>query len=264
MAGRTCDRCRGNVPDRMARTRDEHGRLVCEECIKMNTPAWSAHSSLSATQQAEFQKRAAEAMVSIIRSGQKTAHDSGDSALLHHCPFCGSGAVTGGSDGSVECDYCHTVFTVQVQPAHPNMPQTIDGQPMPPPGMPAGQDTEMSAPVDPAVDEDAAGNVADPLGDAEADPAEQAGQATPGADQDPTKKDNPFGGGKPPAKKGPGDKKPGGNKPPWLKDKKAAARAKFFTAEGDVLDTDRYLRHLALDNADDRLAVLAKVREENS
>jgi hypothetical protein len=66
------------------------------------------------------------------------AHDSGDSETIFHCPFCGSGAVIGRSDGTTECEFCHTHFTVQVQPAHPAMPQTINGQPVPAPGMPGG------------------------------------------------------------------------------------------------------------------------------
>lgn len=290
---RRCDSCKGTLPNRTHRKRDAHGRLLCEECTKMKNPDWAIHSSLTASQQQEYTKRAAEALRSILRVAKgpcstcggvggisttagevvawstcpdcrgtrKVAHDSGDAALIHHCPFCGSGAVTGGSDGSADCDFCHTVFTVQVQPMHPNMPQTIDGQPTPPPGMPAGQETEMSAPVDPAVDEDASGQVEDPLGGAEADPTEQAGGHDPHADQDPSKKPNPFGGGgKPPAKKDDGGG--GGNQPPWLKKKKSSAR--YFTEDGEVLDEDRYLRRLALDFADDRLAVLAKVREENN
>lgn len=58
------------------------------------------------------------------------AHDSGDGETVYHCPFCGSGAVFGRSDNTVECDFCQTVFSVQVQPKFPNMPQTINGQPV--------------------------------------------------------------------------------------------------------------------------------------
>jgi ribosomal protein S27AE len=48
---------------------------------------------------------------------------------LRHCPRCGSGNVTGGSDGSVTCGFCDFVFKVYAQPTHPFMPQTVDGQP---------------------------------------------------------------------------------------------------------------------------------------
>jgi hypothetical protein len=64
------------------------------------------------------------------------AHDSGDGETIYHCPFCGGGQVTGRSDGTVECGYCQTHFTVQVQPSHPGMPQTIDGKPHENPEMP--------------------------------------------------------------------------------------------------------------------------------
>jgi hypothetical protein len=69
---------------------------------------------------------------------RKVAHDSGDGETIFHCPFCGSGAVVGGHDGTVECGFCHTYFTVQVQPEFKSMPQTIDGQPYNIPGMPGG------------------------------------------------------------------------------------------------------------------------------
>lgn len=114
---------------------------------------------------------------------QRVAHDSGDNALLHHCPFCGSGAVTGRSDGSAECDYCHSVFTVQVQPMHPNMPQTVDGKPQPAPGMPAGRDTELSTPVDPAVDEERGSIPADSSPPPPGDPAEEEPVETPVEDE---------------------------------------------------------------------------------
>lgn len=52
-----------------------------------------------------------------------------DDQALRHCPRCGSGNVTGGSDGSVTCGFCNFVFKVYAQPTHPFMPQTVDGQP---------------------------------------------------------------------------------------------------------------------------------------
>lgn len=260
-------------------------------------------------------------------ASRKVAHDSGDNAILNHCPFCGSGAITGGSDGSVECDYCHTVFTVQVQPKHPNMPQTIDGQPMPPPGMPAGQQTEMSGPTDPAVDSDQQGNPTDPLGDAHADPTEQVGGHDPNADQDPAAAGSDGGDSSQPPwlqkkKKPAADEDPTKKKPnPFAKGSALAhgplctdcfhatygydpemgdgessyapgicsrcgsdeivftidpefsdhmltppefrKGAMFFTAEGEVLPFDSYISRLALDYADDRLAVLTSVRSAN-
>lgn len=65
---------------------------------------------------------------------RRQAHDM--SALepmrVFHCPMCGSGAVTARSDGTIECGYCTTVFTVKVHPNMPAMPQTVEGQPYQP------------------------------------------------------------------------------------------------------------------------------------
>lgn len=80
-------------------------------------------------------------------AGVKVAHDSGDGATIYHCPFCGAGQVTARSDGTVECAFCKTFFTVQVQPEHSAMPQTIDGRPFPVPGMPG--DPNERGPVPP-------------------------------------------------------------------------------------------------------------------
>jgi len=69
-------------------------------------------------------------------STRKVAHDSGDGETIYHCPFCGAGQITARSDGTAECGYCEAVFTVQVQPKHPSMPQTINGVPVNDPSMP--------------------------------------------------------------------------------------------------------------------------------
>lgn len=83
------------------------------------------------------------------------AHDSGDGETIYHCPFCGSGQVIGGSDGTSTCDFCGTVFTVQVQPEFSAMPQTVDGTSYPMPGMP-GAPTDTPAGADSEDDVDAA------------------------------------------------------------------------------------------------------------
>lgn len=80
---------------------------------------------------------------------RKIAHDSGDGATIFHCPFCGSGQVIARSDRSTECEYCHTCFTVQVQPQFPAFPQTIDGMPMQVPGMPGQIGGPPGVPPDP-------------------------------------------------------------------------------------------------------------------
>lgn len=68
-------------------------------------------------------------------SVRKNAHDMGDGVTISHCPMCGSGQVIAGSDGSTECQYCHTSFTVRLQPMYPAFPQTVNGVPVQIPGM---------------------------------------------------------------------------------------------------------------------------------
>lgn len=86
-------------------------------------------------------------------SMQYLAHDSGDGQTVYHCPFCGGGNVIGRSDGTIECGFCNTHFTVQVQPEFAGMPQTIDGQPYDVPGMPGGVDPQTGLPPDQGMDE---------------------------------------------------------------------------------------------------------------
>lgn len=88
----------------------------------------------------------------------RVAHDSGDGETIFHCPFCGSGQVIARSDGTVECEFCTTSFTVQVQPQMNAMPQTIDGVPVDIPDMPNGGENAM-VPADQGgpVDEDGDG-----------------------------------------------------------------------------------------------------------
>lgn len=72
---------------------------------------------------------------------RRVAHDSGDGMTIYHCPFCGSGNVTARSDGGAQCGFCKTSFTIQVQPSHSDIPQTVNGNPMDleeMPGEPAG------------------------------------------------------------------------------------------------------------------------------
>lgn len=83
-----------------------------------------------------------------LGSLKKQAHDSGDGQTIYHCPFCGAGQTVARSDGTVECGFCQTHFTVQVQPEHASMPQTdpATGQPLNMPGMP-GDPAQHQAPV---------------------------------------------------------------------------------------------------------------------
>lgn len=189
MADRRCENCGGAVPPRTSRQRNNNGSLVCDSCISLNLPKWSAAMSYAAAmgEGAEMKRRMVESIASIARvrrartAGLRiVAHDSGDNAIINHCPFCGSGGVVAKGEGTVSCEFCHSNFTVQVQPAHPFMPQTVDGQPVPPAGMPGDQPTEMSAPLDPAVNETEEGVVDDENVEPDVDPADPTGQEPPG------------------------------------------------------------------------------------
>lgn len=91
---------------------------------------------------------------------RRLAHDSGDGQTIYHCPFCGSGQVIARSDNTVECEFCKTAFTVQVQPQFAAFPQTVNGMPMDVPGMPGqigapdGMDPMGGPPIDPSQVED--------------------------------------------------------------------------------------------------------------
>ena len=99
----------------------------------------------------------------------RTAHGGGDQSKVYHCYSCGSGAVTAGSDGSVSCGYCQAVFSVKVHPQHPNMPQTVNGQPIDIPGVSPEEGTGQG----PDVPQDEA--LADPTGQDPTDAPQDAG-----------------------------------------------------------------------------------------
>lgn len=50
------------------------------------------------------------------------APDRESDKVVRVCPFCGSGNVTGNSDGSIECGHEDVVFLVEVLPRHPFQP----------------------------------------------------------------------------------------------------------------------------------------------
>lgn len=227
---RVCESCGGAIPPRTHRQRNAKGQLVCDSCKDTNMPSWTTtHSALSVLDQSEMARREAEAITSIVRVRKAkhaglsvVAHDSGDNAIVNHCPFCGSGAVVGGSDGTITCEFCHTSCTVQVQPNHPFTPQTIDGQPVTPPGLPGGEETELSAPLDPTVNEEEEGVNEDALGDA--DPTKSNGPVAPG--QPKSKQPPPFTKADPSTNPGKGTDGAPKKKslPPWMDKKKSSAR----------------------------------------
>lgn len=162
----------------------------------------------------------------------RLAHDSGDSITVFHCPFCGSGQVIARSDGSIECEFCHSSFTVQVQPEFSAFPQTIGGVPVDVPGM--GPDQQ---PMDgPGEEQDMGLDPTDPMA---------AGAQTAGAD-----------GGFPPGEEE-------DEEDPEEKDENPFAKKSFRTASGQELSLDAYLQHLALATTRDRTSILRRVQAAN-
>ncbi len=169
---------------------------------------------------------------------RKTAHDSGDGATIFHCPFCGSGQVIARSDRSTECEYCHTCFTVQVQPQFPAFPQTIDGMPMQVPGMP-GQIGGPPAAPDAMGDPMGGVDPADAMGGAEGAPGDAPEIPEDGGDEGEDDEDD--------------------DAPPFAKG------SMLRTASGKALDYENYMRHLAIKFAgEDKDAVIERVREGRS
>lgn len=163
----------------------------------------------------------------------KEGHDSGDGQTIYHCPFCGSGQVLARSDRTIECEFCHQAFTVQVQPEFSAFPQTVNGQPMDVPGMPGQVDAGggMDAgPVDPgAVGAD--GSVMAP-GDPTAADADAADEDDEGQDDE--------------------DDEDGGDNP--------FVSSLHRTASGAWLDEDDYIAHLAIKNSPNPKATAAAVK----
>lgn len=202
--------------------------------------------------------------IAILKSeGSKMiiAHVSGNQIDILHCPFCGSGAVIGRSDGTVECGFCTSVYTVQVQPSYNGFPQSVDGQPYQWPGMPEGPGvmppdqppgTDMGQnPMDPNADpmdpnaptDGGIGNLSPgaPAGGGSSDPAD--------ADDDDSS--NPF------AK---GDKKSDSKSDKKKGDNPFAKKKSFLTATGSELDLDNYLAHLAITHAKNGEKVASMVK----
>ncbi len=166
---------------------------------------------------------------------QAVAHESSDDLDPMHCPWCGSGQITGLSDGSIECGYCQRVFTVRLQPAFPGMPQSIGGEPFP-----LGQPGAFpGAPGDEVPGQPPAGMVEE---DTEA-PSKPASDKSKGKTKEDKAKDK-------------------------VKDSAPADKSKkksvLRTATGDELEIDQYIRHLAIVDSGYDETVLAQVREDSA
>jgi ribosomal protein S27AE len=200
---------------------------------------------------------------------QVTAHVSGNQIDVLHCPFCGSGAVIARSDGTIECGYCTSIFTVQVQPAYAGFPQSVDGQPYQWPGMPdpnsvMAPDAPPGTNVNPLAQDPGMG--APPLGDGgllgvdgggapeSSDPSEGGFGGDEEGDDDSEGGGNPFAKGKDDKKS---DDKKSDKKPPTKKSSSLLLK----TASGAQLDAAEFEAHLAMKYAKDPLVVAQRVRE---
>jgi hypothetical protein len=146
------------------------------------------------------------------------AHDSGDGQTVYHCPFCGGGNVIGRSDGTIECGFCNTHFTVQVQPEFAGMPQTIDGQPYDIPGMPGGVDPNTGMP--PQMDDQETGDEAGADGFPPGDEDEEGAEMGSPEDEEAQGKN--------------------GTSVPW------EHQSRLYRTAAGTLTEDQYMAHLAL------------------
>lgn len=168
---------------------------------------------------------------------RKQAHDATENQDLRHCPFCGSGKILGRADGTVECEFCHNYFTVQVQPQYPNFPQTINGEGTPPPGMP-GEVEEAS------MEDGQPGEGGEfPPGGPESDAEAAGGEGVP-SDLDESDSAQPEEGGA-----------AEDSAPPF-------AKKSFRTVTGARLNEDAYVRHLAIALASDPARMAATIKAD--
>lgn len=159
-----------------------------------------------------------------------------DNIHTFQCPFCGGGKIIGRADGSVECEFCHNFFTVQIQPQYPNFPQTINGVPQQIPGMPGQVETPGAAPG-----MDAGGFPPGDEGEDAGGGPPWAQEAAEGATEETSEGEEDT-----------GDEGP----PPFAK------KSSFRTVTGALLEEDDYVRHLAIRLAPDRDAMIASIRAE--
>ncbi len=238
---RTCDECGTKLPAFRPRNRKGE-RMVCDGCAdgKPGSPgrpvglhgakklgfivAYADGSYEMATTQIEAAAALDDGAVAAFpmerfvisvegRIEPRLGHDSGDGETIYHCPFCGGGQVVAGSDGTVECGFCNTHFTVQVQPERAQMPQTVNGQPVDMPGMPGSVDK---------VPEEALTEAPQDGQDPATAPAGGDAFIPPGAFAPP----------------------PGG--PTNGQTPTATATRYFINAQGMALDEEAYMRHLAI------------------
>ena len=203
------------------------------------------------------------------------APDQQSDMVVRVCPFCGSGHLTGQSDGSIKCGYDDTVFTVTVMPSHPfqplvnpdgspfKMPQDPDADPNPQVGQASPEGTPGEGPADPnaPTPPGQAPNNTPPLPPTPGAPDGAPGASAPGAPAGaldlafeqvvaeaegqalPVPQDQAAAQATVPPQGGDEAGDDGKDLPPWMKDKKKKS-AMFITASGVALDEDAYVEYL--------------------
>lgn len=229
---RKCDRCGAGMNVGRPRVR-VNKQLWCQTCVKDSSAPSGRYKPGTDIAKAALKDLEPSMAIKIALREQKTgqrlfvlAHDSGDGETIYHCPFCGSGQVLARSDRTIECEFCHTSFTVQVQPEYSAFPQTMDGQPVQVPGMPGQIDSPVGGgPQDPSM-------APDPM-------------AAEDTDGDGIPDQGGFDDGAPASSS---------NQPPWL-------TAGLKTQAGKRLPIEEYMHHLAIKHSgQQRPEVLRRVK----
>lgn len=206
--------------------------------------------------------------VPLPDSNRKTAHVSGNQIDCFHCCFCGSGDIVARSDGSIECGYCNSAFTVTVSPMYPAFPMSMGGQPYPWPGRPdGGMDPAMMGDPNAAGGDGFGGSLipggggpddADGDGDGDGDdgpPWAKGGDGDDSGDEGASSDDGDD--------KGKEAEVGGRKKPPFGKKSSVGPVVPMYrTAAGTPLPEVEFMRHLAISTAKDPNAMAARIRCE--
>lgn len=251
---RFCHRCGIKMSPRWPRVRGADGEaMLCPMCHE-NESRRMANTHVSATRYAA--RLSAPRPAHSYRPGDLRSlarymaaraphiialgHGTGDETTsVLHCPFCGSGKVIARPDGTIACDFCDSAFVVKVEPAFSGYPQSVDGQPVPMPGVPP-EEQEQPGEVPQAGDPQAMDDMAQ---------AEQQQAASPMAPPDQAQPP-----GQAPTAPPPQQQAEQPQPPP---------RQAYRTTAGHRLGHRDFLRHLALRHTRDRQSVLAIIHAEN-
>jgi hypothetical protein len=179
------------------------------------------------------------------RRPQHEAHGFAQTDTVKHCPFCGSGDVWGGSDGTITCEFDGATFQVSVEPEYPSAPGSMNGVPL-----------NIDGEPDAFGQADAGDAMAVPEG---VSPSSGVGDQDEGEDEDEGEGGPPWlngGGNEDEDEEEDEDDEAGqdeGSGAPFR-------TSSYRTFAGDVLPEDLYLKHLAIRHAEEPRRFLASLR----